>query len=297
MSNQTNKIIEVDSASKSVNGLTILSDVTFTSYNSEVLTIIGENGSGKTTLLGILLDDFKLSNGSVSYFPNKKKFFNNLGVVYDNQVIYPFLKVKELIKYFCAIRKVNYTLIEPKIELFSLSSIANRMIKNLSAGEKQKLSILLSKIHNPQFLIYDEPFSSIDPLIRSEIWNAVNTENTSVILTTHNWEFAEEISDRIILLHKGKMLCPASSPENIYNKLPSKQKVVISKNVFSNHNFNVLKKLRFYTHKDTVHIFNVDDSFLQELSKITYNFSVLDVQLKDVYYYLLPYGNTQNSVE
>ncbi|MDC9721231.1 MAG: ABC transporter ATP-binding protein [Urechidicola sp.] len=297
MSNQTNKIIEVDSASKSVNGLTILSDVTFTSYNSEVLTIIGENGSGKTTLLGILLDDFKLSNGSVSYFPNKKKFFNNLGVVYDNQVIYPFLKVKELIKYFCAIRKVDYTLIEPKIELFSLSSIEDRMIKNLSAGEKQKLSILLSKIHNPQFLIYDEPFSSIDPLIRAEIWNAVNTENTSVILTTHNWEFAEEISDRIILLHKGKMLCPASSPENIYNKLPSKQKVVISKNVFSNHNFNVLKKLRFYTHKDTVHIFNVDDSFLQELSKITYNFSVLDVQLKDVYYYLLPCGNTQNSVE
>lgn len=297
MSNQTNKIIEVDSASKSVNGLTILSDVTFTSYNSEVLTIIGENGSGKTTLLGILLDDFKLSNGSVSYFPNKKKFFNNLGVVYDNQVIYPFLKVKELIKYFCAIRKVDYTMIEPKIELFSLSSIANRMIKNLSAGEKQKLSILLSKIHNPQFLIYDEPFSSIDPLIRAEIWNAVNTENTSVILTTHNWEFAEEISDRIILLHKGKMLCPASSPENIYNKLPSKQKVVISKNVFSNHNFNMLKKLRFYTHKDTVHIFNVDDSFLQELSKITYNFSVLDVQLKDVYYYLIPYGNTQNSVE
>lgn len=297
MSNQINKILEVDSVSKSVNGLTILSDISFTSYNSEVLTIIGENGSGKTTLLGILLDDFKPTNGSVSYFPDKKKYFNDLGVVYDNQVIYPFLKVKELIKYFCAVRKVDYTLIEPKIELFSLSNIADRMIKNLSAGEKQKLSILLSKIHNPKFLIYDEPFSSIDPLIRAEIWNAVNTENTSVILTTHNWEFAEEISDRIILLHKGKMLSPASSTKKIYNKLPSKKKVVINNDLFFNNNFNKLKTLKFYTHKDSVHIFNVDDSFLQELSKVTYNFSVLDVQLKDVYYYLLTYENTQNTMD
>ena len=289
MTKDMNKMLEVKNVSKTVNGLAILSNITFSLSSYEVLSIIGENGSGKTTLLGILLDDFKPSSGSVSYYPNKRKVFDNIGVVYNDQVIYPFLKVKELINYFCAIRKVDCSLVKPKIELFSLSSVLDRMVKDLSAGEKLKLSILLSILHEPNLLIYDEPFSSIDPLIRSEIWNIVNSEDASIILTTHDWGFAEKNSDRIIFLHKGKMLRPASSPEELFACVPSKQKVVVNKSMFDFNNFDALKKVKFYACKDMIHIFNVDEAFLKELSLVTYNFSVLDVQLKDIYYYLLAY--------
>lgn len=281
--------IKIDNISYTIHNKSILDNISFNMQEREALALIGENGSGKTTLIDLILGDIKPSQGQVQLFGKSNCHFDNIGVVYDKSPLFPMLKIKEAIRYFCILNKVDYKSIVKKgyIEIFQLEKLSNSYIAHLSQGEKQRLGVMIALIRNPKLLILDEPFSNLDPIIISRIWNIIKTEERTVLFSTHNWKEIEKLATKVVLISKGKIVCEPLSPRDLLNKLPAKKKLVVrmSEDVKS-----ICFGYDYYIDGENLILFLEDKErlrLLSDLSVYTNNYSVQDVSLKDVYLYLL----------
>lgn len=280
-------IVKVESLSYSIHTKTILDDISFSVNDREALALIGENGSGKTTLIDSILGDIKPSKGVVKLFGTDKFNFDNIGVVYDKSPMFPMLTISETIKYFCYLNKVDYKSFLKKgyIETFQLEKIACSYIAHLSQGEKQRLGVMISLIRNPRLLILDEPFSNLDPIIISHIWEVIKIEERTVLFSTHNWKEVEKLASKIVLIKKGKMICEPSSPKDLLSKLPAKKKLVVRISEQLKERYNGYAS--YQEGENLILFFNGDEQFMDDLSKYSTNYSIQDVSLKDVYLYSL----------
>jgi ABC-2 type transport system ATP-binding protein len=276
-------LISINNVSVKASQKEILKNISFNIDKGEVLSILGPNGSGKSTLIGIMLEDFNSNTGSVEYFPSKKEVFGSIGIVYDNQLIFPFLKIKEFIDYFASIYNIDAKAYNTYIDIFGLRKILTSLIKNLSQGERTKLAILLAIFHNPALLVLDEPFSGIDPTIIEKIWNSIRRNRNTIAFTSHDWEMAAKVSDKVIFLYEGTMVCPAFDPKKFKEKLPSDKIIVLPYSPIVEENLNGFS---YYVHNNSLVIFNSDKKVLNKVRGLTRNFSILDATLKDVYFYL-----------
>jgi len=276
-------LLSINNVSVKASKKEILKNISFDLVKGEVLSILGPNGSGKSTLIGIMLEDFNPNIGSVEYFPSKKEVFGSIGIVYDNQLIFPFLKMKEFIDYFASIYKIDANICNTYIDIFGLRKVLSSLVKNLSQGERTKLAILIAIFHNPALLVLDEPFSGIDPTIIERIWNSIRRNCNTIAFTSHDWEMAAKVSDKVIFLFEGSMVCPAFDPKNFKEKLPSDKIIVLPFSTFVEENLNGFS---YYVHNNTLVIFNSDKKVLNKVRSLTTNFSILDSSLKDVYFYL-----------
>lgn len=276
------KIISIENISYKVDNKTILQDINFTVDSEDLFALIGKNGAGKTSLFEIILKDIKPTKGMVSFSNIIGNNFKNTGVVYDHLPLFPLLKVKEIIDYFSSIYGIKSSIIPPKyFEVFGLNEILNSFIKSLSQGERKKVGLFLSIIHNPTLLILDEPFSNIDPTVIDSIWQVLKENNRTILFTTHNWKEVEEVATKIAFINKGKIVMQPSSSEEIIQSLPQKRKIITDYNQELVKN---LKDFNFYINEGLLHIFNYKDSCLIELiSNYTNNFSVKDCDIKDAY--------------
>lgn len=276
-------LLSINNVSVKASKKEILKNISFDLAKGEVLSILGPNGSGKSTLIGIVLEDFNSNIGSVEYFPSKKEVFGSIGIVYDNQLIFPFLKIKEFIDYFASIYNIDAKVYDPYIDIFGLRKILSSLIKNLSQGERTKLAILIAIFHKPEFLVLDEPFSGIDPTIIEKIWNSIRRNSNTIVFTSHDWDMAAKVSDKVIFLFEGTIVCPAFDPKNFKEKLPSDKIIVLPYSPVFEENLNGFS---YYVHNNAFVIFNSDKKVLSKVRGLTTNFSILDSSLKDVYFYL-----------
>jgi ABC-type multidrug transport system ATPase subunit len=274
------KLITVDRVSYEVKGKTILKDITLEIPKGKIISILGNNGSGKSTLLGILLDDFKPSEGSVIYHPGKQQVLSDVGVLYSNQLLFPLLTVKEIIQYFSSIYKLEDKDYSHIIDLFDLRKLESRQIKALSEGERMKLSVLLAVFHRPSLLVMDEPFAGVDPTITDTVWKVIQEYGMTILLTSHNWEIANKVSDTIAFLHEGELVCPAFTSEEYNKLLPAERKVVLSD---TDGVPDLISAKDYYAHDGFINVFLRNNDLLQEIQKVTYNYSILDTTLKDAY--------------
>lgn len=136
-------------------------------------------------------------------------------------------------------------------------------------------------IHNPVLLILDEPFANLDPTITERIWKILKNDNRTIFYTTHNWKEAEKLAMKIAFIYNGKILIEPQSPQSVLNSLPELKKIIVPKNE------NIIKLLtnyKYYFHDENINIFIHDDSkFLKDISQLTNNFSIQEVDLKDAY--------------
>ena len=278
--------VKIENISYRVHNKTILKNISFGVDERESFALIGENGSGKTTLIDLVLGDINPTQGSVKLFGKSNTDFKDVGVVYDRSPLFPMLKTREIIKYFCHLNKVYYKSILKKgyIEIFQLEKLVDSYIAYLSQGEKQRLGVLIALIRNPRLLILDEPFSNLDPIIVNRIWNVIKTEERTVLFSTHNWKEIEKLADKIVLINKGQMMCEPLSPIDLLNKLPTKQKLVVHMSEELKSMYNTYAS--YLDGDNLVLFFDGNDLFLKKLGKYTNSFSVQDVSLKDVYLYL-----------
>ncbi len=262
----------------------ILENLNLEIDQGERVALLGENGSGKTTFLNVLLGDIQPSGGEVEILGNSKlKNFNELGVSYDHSPLFPLLKVKEIIKYFCVIRKINYNHTLAKYDdAFKLRQIESSFLHELSQGEKKRISLVLAVMHRPKLLILDEPFASLDPTIISTIWDRLVEDSQTILLTSHNWHKMEEFSTKICFLHQGRLIQSPKKPEEIINNLPATNKLVVESDQIRE---SFLEGIPYYRKNGLCNFFFSQDSLLEKIAGITKNFSIQETTLEDAYLY------------
>ena len=195
-----------------------LDDITLDIYRGEIFGLLGVNGAGKTTLSSILATLHPPTSGNV--FFNGKSIYTHLmhyrkalGFCPQQQNLDQFLTVEENLifagRYFLMPQKMIEKRVTYLLDKFELNRYATFNIDELSGGNKQRLLIARALIHNPDIVILDEPTVGLDPDIRRKLWQYIRDlkqMGVTIILTTHYLDEAEHLSDRICVLHKGKVI-------------------------------------------------------------------------------------------
>ncbi len=217
-------VIEVKGLKKQYGSLEAVRGVDFKIEPGEVVSILGPNGAGKTTTVEMLEGYLKPSEGFISVFgedPFKAKaaFKKKIGIVLQESGAEPFMKVREILN-----QRSRYY--DEKIEVddllgnVGLTHKANSRIAKLSGGERRRLDVALALIGKPDLIYLDEPTTGFDPGARHASWDIfkkLRTEGRTILLTTHYMDEAENLSDRVIVMSKGKVIANGS-PQNIGNQ-------------------------------------------------------------------------------
>ncbi len=212
--------IRVKNLTKSYKDLTAVKNISFDVRTGEILGILGPNGSGKTTTLKSILGLIEFDSGSVevnnlSIRTHRNEILENIGAVLEGaRNIYWHLTPMENLSYFAGIRGLSGKDItgraEYLLESLELSDVANKEVRQFSAGMKQKCALACSFIHNPSILLLDEPTLGLDVEITRTImaWlsSLVEKEGKTILITSHNMDFVESICERILIIRKGEII-------------------------------------------------------------------------------------------
>ncbi len=191
----------------------------------QTLGLLGANGAGKTTFIRLVTGYLMPSAGEVqidAYSPTKnaKEVHAKIGYAAETSQLYADLRVRSFLRFAGAIRSIPRAKLETRIDAilqqFQLEDVQKRLIGHLSKGYKQRVTLAQAFLHNPELLIVDEPTSGLDPVQQEEVCNLLRTSQgeRTVILCTHNLNEARMLSDRIAVLHRGRLVAEGT-PESV----------------------------------------------------------------------------------
>ena len=215
-------MIEVKGLSKRYGELLAVDSISFSIEKDEIFGFLGPNGAGKTTTIKILTGELEPTDGDVKVagfnpVSDRKNLHKIIGVVPEVQNLYERMTAKENLTFFAKLYDINHKRVDELLEQFNLQEWANEKVKNFSLGMKQRLLLTRGLLPKPDILFLDEPTKGLDPYtaryIRSII-RELNKNGTTVFLTTHYMEEANELSDRVAILDKGKIIV-CDNPENL----------------------------------------------------------------------------------
>lgn len=219
-------MLQINNLVKAYNDVTILNDISLSINNSEIISILGPSGSGKTTLLNIILGITNPDSGSIIFedkditkTPMESRGFN---IVFQDYALFPNLNAYKNITYGLK-NKANISTqeeVDNLIDLLELREHLDKKIDNLSGGQKQRVALARTLVMKPKILLLDEPLSALDGVIKESIKQKIVTVakefKLTTIIVTHDPEEALTISDRVIILNKGKIE-QFDTPNNIIN--------------------------------------------------------------------------------
>ncbi|MBN1272294.1 MAG: ABC transporter ATP-binding protein [Candidatus Aminicenantes bacterium] len=221
-------VVEIKGLTKDFKTLRAVDDVSFCIYPGEILGLLGPNGAGKTTIIHMILGLTTPTSGEIRMFGCDLKKTRQACVQNANfsstYVSMPnSLTVKECLKVFARLYKVKNRnkRITEVLNIFEIEDIQNHMVRTLSSGQQTRLNLAKSLINSPKILLLDEPTASLDPDIadktRTMLRSITRERNISILYTSHNMKEMEEISDRLIFLHHGKIIAQGKPKEVIKN--------------------------------------------------------------------------------
>jgi ABC-2 type transport system ATP-binding protein len=177
--------------------------------------LLGPNGAGKTTLVEMVEGIQKPDRGEIciigkKWKGNEDELHKIIGLSLQETHFIDKLNVEETLKLFASFYELGRKRVDEVINLVGLEEKRKSFTVNLSGGQRQKLAIGIALLNTPKILLLDEPTTGLDPNARREIWsillNLKEQSDTSLILTTHYMEEAEQLCDYIIIIHKGEIL-------------------------------------------------------------------------------------------
>lgn len=181
----------------------------------ELFALLGTNGAGKTTAIKMLSTLLAPSAGSASIegldiCTQRRAIREIINVSPQETAIAPNLTVRETLEFFAGVYAIPRPAarIAELVERFGLGEVLSQKGKTLSGGWQRRLSIALALINSPRVLFLDEPTLGLDVLARKELWRAIRAlrGEVTVILTTHYMEEAEQLADRVGILHRGELI-------------------------------------------------------------------------------------------
>ena len=206
-------MLEVNNLVKEFQKTTAVDNISFKVEPGEIFGLLGPNGAGKTTILRTVLNIIKPTSGKVLFNDQliTADFLNHIGYLPEERGLYRKSKVKDVILYFAELKNMSRTeaanQADSWLKRLDIFHYRHNKIDELSKGNQQKIQFIMSVIHNPQLLIFDEPFTGFDPINQQEIRELIFSfvsEGKIIILSTHQMETAEKLCTDIFLLNKGK---------------------------------------------------------------------------------------------
>ncbi len=217
--------ISVKDLKKDYGDFKAVKGISFDVYEGEIFGLLGPNGAGKSTTLEIIETLRNKTSGQVNVdgidldtYPDKIKKI--IGVQLQTSGYYPGLNLLELINLFAGL--YNQT-VKPYdlLELVNLKDKAKNKYKELSGGQKQRFSIATTLINQPKIIFLDEPTTGLDPQARRNLWElikGIRNKGTTVIITTHYMDEAEQLCDRVAIMDEGKIIA-LDSPDKLIDQL------------------------------------------------------------------------------
>ena len=215
-------LLSIDSVSKKFGSHTALNNISLNIPEGCIYGLLGPNGAGKTTLIRII-NQISLPDSGKVFFNNQElnaSHIKQIGYLPEERGLYPKMKIGEQAIYLAQLkgmdRKMARLELKKWFEKFEISDWWNKKVTELSKGMAQKVQFIVTVLHKPKLLIFDEPFSGFDPinanLIKDEILQ-LNKEGATVIFSTHRMESVEELCEYITLINKSNKILDGNLDE------------------------------------------------------------------------------------
>lgn len=231
-------MIEVKNVTKRYGSFVAVNDISFTINDGEVVGFLGPNGAGKSTTMNMLTGYIEQTEGQIIVNgydtikkPNKAK--EQMGYMPEGVPLYNDLTVKEFVTYMAELHKIERKQKKDRVQAVlkevGLESMQNKLIKNLSRGQKQRVSLAGTIVFDPKIVILDEPTVGLDPKQITEIRSLIKNlgKKHTVILSSHILSEVSQICDRVIIINKGKIVA-IDTPENLENKVSTNNSIYVT---------------------------------------------------------------------
>ncbi|MBK8944832.1 MAG: ATP-binding cassette domain-containing protein [Ignavibacteriae bacterium] len=289
--------LEVKNLTKTFNGITAVNNASFEVPEGSIFGLIGRNGAGKTTTIRMMMNIYMPDSGEIILRGTKvgQEFKNKVGYLPEERGLYKKMKVLDTLLFFAEIKgklgkdvtkkALNY------LERFDLIDRKDAKVEDLSKGNQQKVQFISTILHDPEFIILDEPFSGLDPIntnLLKEIILEEKKKNKVIILSTHLMDFAEKMCDHIAMINHGKIILNGSLNE--IKKKYSQKNVSLTYDgdiSFLQHH-PIIDKI--FDYGNTTGIKVNDSSQIQQLLKmlvenkiVVKNFSANEISLQEIF--------------
>ncbi len=219
--------IQLKNLTKKYGSFSAVDSINLFIKDGEFVTLLGPSGCGKTTTLRMVAGFIKPTSGDliiggsnmVGVAPHNRK----VGLVFQNYALFPHMTVRKNISFGLKMQKVKQSVITEKVnkilETVQLQELSERMPSELSGGQQQRVALARALVIEPEVLLLDEPFGALDKNLRDhmriELRDLQRKLNISTIFVTHDQDEALSMSDRIVVMEKGK-ICQIGAPNEIY---------------------------------------------------------------------------------
>ena len=216
------KMLQIENLTKYFKNTKAVDHISLNVRKGDVYGFLGPNGAGKTTsirmIMGIIKPDFgtiKLNGKDINAIERK-----TLGYLPEDRGLYQKQNLNEILNYFGLLKglekKEAYYRSSHWLERFNLADQRMRKVEELSKGNQQKIQFILALLHDPQFIILDEPFTGLDPvnqILLKEIIKEKQSEGKTIIFSTHQMDQVEKLCNNLCLINKGKLILEGSLSE------------------------------------------------------------------------------------
>lgn len=208
-------LVEISDVYKSFKDVNAVNGLSFSVKEGEFFALLGPNGAGKTTMVEMIEGIQQPDSGEIlidgmTWQHNADEIHRIIGLSLQETRFTEKLSVRETLALFASFYGLGKERVEEVIDIINLEEKRKAFVVNLSGGQRQRLALGIALLNEPKILLLDEPTTGLDPTARREVWAILrqlkHKSNTSLILTTHYMEEAEQLCDNIIIIDHGKIL-------------------------------------------------------------------------------------------
>lgn len=203
----------IENVSRQYGGLRAVDQLSFEVARGEIFGFLGQNGAGKTTTLRMIMDIVPPTSGTITVLGSNRPrtVRRRVGYLPEERGLYRKMRAREVIAYFARLKGVPggkaRRRADDLLDQFGLGQFAEAKVETLSKGMAQKVQLLATIAHEPELLIFDEPFSGLDPVnqqVLEDMILRIRKEGRTIIFSTHIMEHAERLCDRFLMLRQGR---------------------------------------------------------------------------------------------
>lgn len=219
-------MLEFKNVTKQFENVTAVKNISFEVNTGKVLGIVGRNGAGKSTIFRMILNLISPTSGEILFNGNKidNKVLDTFGYLPEEGSLLSEFTVLEICEYYGALKLMKKEEIHESLKKwlseFEISEYFNMKVNKLSKGNRQKIQFIVSVLHNPDFIILDEPFSGLDPVSVEELEKAImklKNNGKTIIFSSHVMNHVESLCDDVLMIDHGEALLYGNLKEILSN--------------------------------------------------------------------------------